>query len=407
VALDILVSHPGNPRIYAVVAALARAGFQVRFATGYFYDPNGVEAALLHLLPPRLRARAERSLRRRWHEGIDRSIVDRSWFAEAVARLVKLIVPPRWRDLAANAAFDARGARLARRWRPRAVLAADGCARDTFAAARSIGIARVLDQVTGFLGEAARLYAEEAALRPDVAPALRLPAAANVRRCRDEALAADRVLAPSAYVRDTLVGIGVDPARIALLPFGVDVARFAPRRESRDGPFRVLYVGRISPAKGVHYLLDAFRAAAFPGAELVLVGAVFDEGGWLAPYRGLYRHVDFVPHGEIDALFRDADIYVYPSLHEGSSASILEAMASGLPVIATHNSGSLIADGQEGYLVPIRDAAMLADRMKTLHADPALRACMGAAARATAEAHDWRRYERELAAIVNALAGPR
>src|SRR5205807_4305508 len=93
------------------------------------------------------------------------------------------------------------------------------------------------------------------------------------RRRVGELQLADRVLAPSSFARDSHIAEGIDPQRLVLAPLGVDTDVFSPQRENytEDGRFRVLFVGRITRFKGVEHLLRAFRQAAIPGSELLLV----------------------------------------------------------------------------------------------------------------------------------------
>jgi glycosyltransferase involved in cell wall biosynthesis len=343
----------------------------------------------------------QRRLRRRLHPDVDRAIVTRGLGGEALALATRPFAA--LRHGVSNIWFDRRAARLVHRLRPRAVIAAESCALLAFHAAAAVGAVRILDQVIGFEGHGAQLMREEIGRRPELASSVDIPRDAMIERCRAEALQADRILAPSTYVHDTLTGIGVDAARIALVPYGADVARFSPPAQPRGSrPFRVLFAGQIGARKGVAYLMEGFGRAALPDAELILAGPVLGDPAWLQRHAGRFRHVAQVPHGEVHRLYHDADIYVYPSLHEGSSVSILEAMACGLPVVTTPNSGSVITDGIEGFVVPIRDAAALAECIGRLHADPALRTRMGAAARATALAHGLARYEADLAREVRA-----
>jgi glycosyltransferase involved in cell wall biosynthesis len=104
------------------------------------------------------------------------------------------------------------------------------------------------------------------------------------------------------------------------------------------------------------------------------------------------EHLGRVAHSEMPARMAEADVFVFPSLFEGSAVVTYEALACGLPSLATAASGTVARDGIEGYLVPSRDVDALARRMETLGLDPALRARMSVAARARAEAFDWPRY---------------
>ena len=103
-----------------------------------------------------------------------------------------------------------------------------------------------------------------------------------------------------------------------------------------------------------------------------------------------------VPRSQIQEEFCRADLFVLPTLAEGMALVHLEAMACGVPVITTPNCGSVVRDGIDGFIVPIRDAQALADRMQQLLEDRSLRARMGAAARERARDFTWQRYGERL-----------
>jgi glycosyltransferase involved in cell wall biosynthesis len=303
-----------------------------------------------------------------------------------------------------NELFDRRVAAEVERSRPVAVLCYDGCALHTFRAARRVGTLTLLDQSVGHLRSGVAMLREEGAAeagrRPLMTPHW------LVERCSAEAAEADFVLAPSPYVESTLLAHGVDPSRIVRMPFGVDVDRFRPA-ETRDAarPFRVLFVGQLSRRKGIRYLLEAFEGLGLREAELMLVGGVEDPQA-LQPYTGCFTHVPHVPHGEVHHLFRQADVFVYPSLHEGSALAIYEALASGLPVVTTFNSGSVVRDGVDGYIVPIRNAEAIREKLLLLHSQSPLRRTMGWHARERAQAFTWDAYRYRMSEFLSgALAG--
>jgi glycosyltransferase involved in cell wall biosynthesis len=101
------------------------------------------------------------------------------------------------------------------------------------------------------------------------------------------------------------------------------------------------------------------------------------------------------------------DVFVFPSLFEGFGLVLLEALAMGLPIITTaHTAGpDLIQDGVEGFIVPIRDAAAIAERLEQLHREPARLAEMSRAARERARQFSWGKYEKTLAACVGLIVG--
>ena len=113
----------------------------------------------------------------------------------------------------------------------------------------------------------------------------------------------------------------------------------------------------------------------------------------------------FQLHEDVPNAYSAADVYVFPSLVEGSSLSVYEAMASGLPIITTVNAGTLVRDGIEGFIVPPRNSDAIADAVERL-ANPALRAEMGRAARRRAESiGDWHHYGQRLVAALSAVEG--
>ena len=139
----------------------------------------------------------------------------------------------------------------------------------------------------------------------------------------------------------------------------------------------------------------------------MLVGRYVGSPTAFAAYEGLFRHVAHVPYHEVHRLYADADLFVYPSLHEGSAFATYEALASGLPVIATPNTGSVVRDGVDGFLVPPRDVEALMARIELLYRDPDRRAAMAASARTRAEAFTWTAYRRRLAAVFDGLVSDR
>jgi glycosyltransferase involved in cell wall biosynthesis len=222
-----------------------------------------------------------------------------------------------------------------------------------------------------------------------------------VARTLREYAEADRIVVTSSFVRRTFVERGVPESRLTVVPYGIDPAPPPLERPTRARP-RILFVGGCSLRKGIPYLFDAFRRLDAP-AELRLVGRpntlLFRRLG------GLPRHA--VATGPLSgaalaAEYADADVFVLPSVEDGFGLVTLEAMRAGLPVIVSENAGSaeVVRDGDNGFVVPARDAATLAERLDILLKNPAIRRGMGAEARATAEGRTWETYGQERQALI-------
>lgn len=208
---------------------------------------------------------------------------------------------------------------------------------------------------------------------------------------------ADVIVAPCRWVVDSFVANGVPAQKMRLAPWGVRVVTSPVDRSHRSGPPRVLFAGRCEVRKGVGYLLEAFRALDAP-ATLHLTGQPNDD---------LVRRAGGLPHnatvtgllsGDTFAReYRDADIFVLPTIEDGSALVTIWALAAGLPVITTDRAGAdLVVDGVNGFIVPAGDANALRKRLDLLVADRDLRLRMGAAAAASAIGRDWDTYGEEL-----------
>lgn len=211
---------------------------------------------------------------------------------------------------------------------------------------------------------------------------------------------ADWIMVPSDFVHRTMIAGGVPAGKLRRLPLGVSIERFGPGPK-HDDRFRVLYVGALTIQKGLPYLLDAFRLAALPPerSELVLVGEEFpDASAFLPRYAGLYRRVRFVAQHDLAREYQQASVFVLPSLQDGFGMVVYEAAACGLPVIVSDHVGAEIRDGRDGFVVPIRDAAAIADKLVFLYGHERERRRMGESAMELARQCSWERYHAGLLA---------
>lgn len=189
-----------------------------------------------------------------------------------------------------------------------------------------------------------------------------------------------------------LVGDG----RVTLITNGVDTGRFHPAEGPRTTAPVILYVGHLSPRKGVGDLLEASGRLVEAGLphELVIIGGAPDEGAAHAVSIDAHRHPAVRYRGplapaEMPTAYRDADVLCLPSWWEAMPLSVLEGMASGLPVVATDvgDIRTAVQHGRSGLLVRPRRPDELTAALASLLKDPALRRRMGANARSEAEQH--------------------
>ena len=213
------------------------------------------------------------------------------------------------------------------------------------------------------------------------------------RRIRSVHAAADRTLAPSSAALGDLEAHGVP--RVRLWPRGVDTERFRPeyrdealRRElAPNGELIVGYVGRLAPEKQIELLAGV---CGLQGVRVVVVGDGPSQPHLTEALPGavfLGRRTG----DELARIFASLDIFVHTGPFETFCQTVQEAMASGVPVVAPAAGGplDLVAHGRTGFLFPPRDESAVTDAVRTLAADPALRAEYGTAARAMVEGRTW------------------
>jgi glycosyltransferase involved in cell wall biosynthesis len=229
------------------------------------------------------------------------------------------------------------------------------------------------------------------------------------QRRANEALRCDYLLAGSEFVRNSFIRHGFPRERTEVIPYGVDLGHFSPLTESerrsevtglQSGKFRVICVAQIHPRKGHVYLLEAWKQLKLPDAELLFVGGLSPRmKPVLARYDGLFEHVAHVPHTSLRHYYANSDVFALASIEDGFAYVCAEAMACGLPVIATANTGGaeLLAEGVTGFKVPIRSPEAIAERINLLYRDRQKLKAMSEAARSkAAQGMGWDIYAEKL-----------
>ncbi len=418
-ALSIVACPDARPPAYQAVIGLSQAGMLDRFVTGYYYRGSGKLIGLGKRIAPSRFARLERVLARRSDAEIPSPRVQSAWSFDAALRIENRLAG-KWdhqRRLVAQwrtRHFDQFLSRTISRRLPQALLAfSDVASEYSLPACRRLGIPSVLSMVHGDVREEKLVLEREAEQSPDFFPIYLGDGVLDPheldwlhqRRLRDLELA-DRILVPSEHIANTLARYGTPRERIEVIPYAADTRRFRPDPSKRhDSSCVFLFAGGITQRKGIKYLLEAWRQVKRPGWRLQLLGALPQDE---KPLRGYLDDVEIlgrVGHSEMPSRMAAADVFVFPSLFEGSAVVTYEALASGLPTIVTPEAGSVVRDGHEGFIVPSGDTSALAESMERLGTTPQLRAEFSQAARLRAYEFDWPRYHASVAGVLADLTG--
>jgi starch synthase len=398
----IVVAHSGKQHAYRHAAAVHQAGALLRFVTSGYYKPDA--------FPDRLLAwwsAIDSRLRRRTLSALPGAKVVRRWRFELPELLARAILGNG--DLAGRLMMrrDARFDRwVARGWAGAGDIfwGFQGSCLESLRAARQRGAVAVAEFAIAHVTSAIEILSREAERHPEWAHTI-----SNFHfpdwyreRLEQEPGAADYCVVASAFSRRSLERVGIPEAKIKLLPLGVDVQGFAFGPRTTTGPFRILFVGGIGQRKGIKYLLEAFQRIKTPRTELVLVGPM--EGGAkpLAKYQGIFQYVGRLDQREVVAEMHKAHVLVLPSVFEGFGLVIPEAMATGMPVIAsTHSIGpEIIREGRDGFVLAPDDIEGLATKLEWLASNRAEGCRMGREAAEQAKAVSWEAHAGRLREIL-------
>lgn len=183
---------------------------------------------------------------------------------------------------------------------------------------------------------------------------------------------ADVVSIPSSFVKHSFTKNNFEEEKLFVNAYGADLINFTFNPKPHK-PFRLIYAGTLSIRKGIHYLLEVFSNLNLPEAELLLVGKVEAE---IKPFIFKYsttsiKFITPLPQQQLAELFNQCDAFVICSIEEGMAMVQTQAMACGLPLICTSNTGGddLITDGVEGFVIPVKNKVRLKESILILYED--------------------------------------
>jgi starch synthase len=410
----ILFSHPtGNANVRHAALGLQRAGLLGEFWTGVNYRGG----PLFRLLPAGVRHQLARrsfapELQPHLHSypflEYGRLLAHRA----GLSRLTRHENGP----LSVDAVYRSLDRRVSRRLRTglfTGVYAYEDGAAATFREAKKRGCATYYDLPIGYWRAARVLLTEEAQREPAWASTLigNEDSPEKTARKDEELSLADVIFVASSYTLKTLRSAPALTAPIEVIPYGAPprpahAPQRANRNEREDRPLRAIFVGSLGQRKGLSYLFEACRRLG-SSVELTIIGTQpLQPCAALDAELKRVRWIPSCPHAEVLTEMAAHDVFVFPSLFEGFGLVLLEAMAMGLPILTTaHTAGpDLIDDGVEGFIVPIRSADAIAEKLELLRRNRPLINEMGARAAERAKHFTWQAYGERLSARVAGLA---
>ena len=246
-----------------------------------------------------------------------------------------------------------------------------GCL-ETLEMLRESGIHTIVDQIDPARVEEELVFAEVQKWPGWQEAPGRIPAA-YFERLSAEWEAASLVVVNSEWSRKALLAQGVPAEKLLTVPIAYEIPdrieSGPPRKITPGGPLTVLWVGTVNLRKGIQYLIGAARLLQHTNIRFVVAGPLEISR---AAVDGAPANVSFVgriTRDQTDAYYRQADVFVLPTISDGFAITQVEAMSRGLPVITTRNCGQVVTPGIDGLLVPVADERALAEAIAKLDAD--------------------------------------
>lgn len=299
-------------------------------------------------------------------------------------------------------AFGKRVARYAKNHNIDAVIMYDNASLVCFEELANTGIVRIMDVssanfvYTGTIRE--RLAEDLKNASINVSKEDIFVKAYSIKERIDEIRLTDHFIVPSQFVKKSIMFSGVDAEKIHIVPYGVDTElfRYSERRTNiTEGSLELLFVAECTYLKGIGYLLEAVNNCK-ESVKLTIVGGYQK----ILPLYKMYhecQNICFlgrVPHDQLTSIYQKADVFVLPSLSEGMSRVGLEAMACGLPLLCSLNSGinDLVQEGRNGWILPEISSMAIEGQLKVILEERKNLIEMGREARITAEKYTWNNY---------------
>jgi glycosyltransferase involved in cell wall biosynthesis len=384
---NIILSHIGTQHSHRIVFALQQVARLHSFFTGYYYK-QGFISTIIQRIKPGLH---QSLLSVRSFPGLSDSTI-------RIFPIFDILKVLTWKTLGLTQfaisfvrQFDTYYDRLLSQFyvpkTPCVWIGYVNCSLSTFQTVKKRGGIAILDMPTLHHRTIKKILEAEKVLAPEFAASLTDVFIPELYpRLEAEFEEATYITVPSEFVRQSLVENGIAPEKIVKIPYGTHLTPIDPstiKPYQAGTTLELVFVGQIQQKKGIKYILEAVKNLRERGCDvrLRLVGKPFDCQEALQHYNGHYELVPFMPREQLRELFLNAHILVSPSLIEGSSLTIMEAMAVGLlPIVSEHCGAEAVDSGRNGYLVPIRSSAIFETHITDLLSNPAKIAAMRVAA---------------------------
>lgn len=413
---SIAVVHPGKQHSFQTAKAVKLAGASLEYFTTVYDKPG----SLTHAVKPFLgKTDSEKANTRRCTDLNDDEVKQFfEWYGLYQLLMMRMHITGEEYDRIndrLNVWFGHRVARHLKRENVDLVISYDNNSATLFSdlKEKAPNIIRVLDVSAANRVYMKKIYEEDLQVSPEFADKLKdecpiLGDQSICERIQEEINLSQYFLVGSSFVKKSLEYSGVKPEQIYVCPYGVDTDKFCRERiEIRpdEEPIRFVFIGGTKQLKGLSYMLQAFQQIDNKKATFTIIGTDNICSDLKEKYAKNVTFLGMILHKKMPEVLQNYDVMLFPSLGEGFGLSMAEAMACGLPVISTANTGAydIVSDAQNGFIVPIQDADAIANKMQWFINNREEIPRMGQNAMKTVSELTWDNYYKQVAAAIGEI----
>ncbi len=400
----IVIAHPGTQHSAELAYALKEKGLLYKFYTSIFYSSSSKLYSVIKFLPRKMKNRIEKLLSTRsskyeLDEYVEEDPVISS-FCLFISRIFKNKLISKYLNFFTDRYFDQQVSKKIKNLNIQFFIGYETSCLRSFSICKAKGVRCILD-LAGLHWSFQDKYDQNNYSNNIFLNKLNLDLNNNITNIKNKELGlADIIIVPSALSKDLLINNGISAEKLRLVPYGVDINFYNFLNRSKTiNKIKILYVGGLNVNKGIFYLLKAFEDLDPDKFELILVGnCTFNINNILEKNKNNIRFLGFKNKDELKEIYQSSDIFILPSLIDSFGLVVLEAMASGLPVIVTENVGAkdIVIDGYNGFIIKAKDEEAIKEKIMYFYNHRERIKEMGLNARETAEKYTWENYRKNI-----------
>lgn len=406
----IVIAHPLQQHSYRTAEALDEAEILEKYLTTVYYNKDKIAYRLLNKI---LKKTNIKRMEGRKNPTIDKYIKTyNSWLGLLYLLIIRIdkykILEPKVYELLIKR-FGKNVYKYIKHNNENALIMYDKTAYQCFKLLKNNNYMRILDMSSAAAPYVRKILLKELEegkqeYKKSLKEKMKSYTQKSYKNYRQELKDTDYFLVPSGFVKKSLLYCGIEEEKILLVPYGVDLDMFKQKEYkalTKEDKINFSFVGRAEAAKGFYYLIKAFKELKDLNVTLNVVGGIPDKDREIL--KDIEEMKNVVYHGiktksEMNEIYKKSDVYIMPSLYEGFSLTLFESMASGLPVIATKNTGAegVINDFKEGFVIDSASTKQLKEKILWFYNNRDKIPEMGKNARKLAERFTWENYKKNL-----------